>query len=307
MIKSFKSEKARLKVLHSYELVMKMWEADVTEHTIPSRYGTTHCYTAGKKNNPPLLLFHGVGDNSAVMWALNIKVLSSKYYCIAVDTIGGPGKSTPNEHFKKGLYNGPEWINEIIDFFKLERVYMAGVSNGAYMAYQYTTIHPERVIRTVCMEGGMIINPLMAMFRILLVMFPEILLPTNRNMLRILKKLSSPHSDVFDRYPLLAEHMILVMKAHNQLAMSPNQPAKYDREKGIAVRDKLYFLMGDHLRIVDKDFMAVMDDGQYNYKIIPKTGHGINFEQPEVIHEELFRFFSEVEKDIEKIASHAAL
>ncbi|MBH5317544.1 alpha/beta hydrolase [Paenibacillus sp. GSMTC-2017] len=298
MIKSFKSEKKRLQVLHSYDQVMKMWGTDVITHTIHSRCGTTHCTTAGNKNNPPLLLLHGVGDNSAVMWALNIKVLSSRYYCIAVDTMGGPGKTVPNEHFTKASFNTMDWLNEIIDYFKLDKIYIAGVSHGAYMAYQFTTMYSDRVWGAVCMEGGIITNPMKSMIRTMLLMFPQILLPTKRNMLNILKKMSSPHSDVFEKYPLLAEHMILVMKSHNQKAMFPHQIEKYDKEKGMAVRDKLYFLIGDHVKVLDKTFVILLEDGQYHYKIVPKTGHGINMEQPDDIHDEMFRFLLGHETDV---------
>lgn len=58
------------------------------ELDIATPYGTTHCITAGDKSLPPLLLFHGVGDNSAVMWLLNMKELARHFYCIAVETLG---------------------------------------------------------------------------------------------------------------------------------------------------------------------------------------------------------------------------
>lgn len=63
---------------------------------IDTTYGTTHVIACGNEDNPPLVLFHGVGDDSALMWNYNAKFLSEHYRIYAVDTIGGPGKSVPS-------------------------------------------------------------------------------------------------------------------------------------------------------------------------------------------------------------------
>jgi len=293
MMKVFKSEQARSKVLASYDALIAMWGVETASHQVPSRWGTTHCLTAGDKANPPLVLLHGVGDNSAIMWALNMKELSQRYFCIAVDTLGGPGKSVPNEQFVKGAFRQTEWLSGILDHFGYERVFMSGVSNGAYMAYHYTTVHPERIRRTMCLEGGIVTSPLKAMISTLLLMFPEILAPTERNMHRIVRRLIAPQSDVFDRHPILADHLVLLMKSHNQGAMFPHKVETYDEAQGAAVKDKLFFLLGDQFRVVTKHAADLIRRGQYAHRIMERTGHGINHERPEAVHEEMFRFLAE--------------
>ncbi|MFF2889062.1 alpha/beta fold hydrolase [Paenibacillus sp. NPDC057967] len=293
MMKVFKSEQARRKMLASYDELIAMWGVETVSHEVPSKWGSTHCLTAGDKGNPPLVLLHGVGDNSAVMWALNMKELSKRYFCIAVDTLGGPGKSVPNEQYTKESFRQTEWLSEVIDFFELDQVYMAGVSNGAYMAYHYTTVHPERIRKTMCLEGGIVTSPIKSMISTLLLMFPEILMPTERNMHRIVRRLSAPQSDVFDRHPKLANHLVLMMKSHNQGAMFPHKVETYDEAKGAAVKDKLFFLLGDQYRIVSKRTVDLIRRGQYAYRIMEHTGHGINHERPREVHEEMFRFLAE--------------
>ncbi|OMF23509.1 alpha/beta hydrolase [Paenibacillus sp. FSL H8-0548] len=292
-MKIFKSEKGKDQVLNSYNRLLEMWSTEFQEHDVETEYGTTHCITAGSKEKPPLLLLHGVGDNSAVMWALNINEISKHFYCIAVDTMGGPGKSVPNEKFRKNSFNQVEWINQIVDHFNIDNFHIAGVSNGAYMAYNYTTVNSSRVNKVVCMEGGMVTNPLKTMIQTLLMMFPEILLPTNRNLLKILKKLSSPVSKIFDEYPLLAEHLVHLMKNHNQQAMFVHKTVKYDESIGSAVKNKLYFLIGDHRIDIGKHFIEILDKGGFSYKVVPNAGHGINLEQPEIINNELIRFLKQ--------------
>ncbi|MFC3771771.1 alpha/beta fold hydrolase [Paenibacillus sp. GCM10012303] len=290
MVQVYKNESARKAVIESYNRILDMWEAPYEENDIQTSYGLTHCITSGDAGSPPLLLFHGVGDNSAVMWALNIRELSRHFYCIAVDTIGGPGKSVPNEKFNKQTFNPMKWIDQILDHFQINTVNIAGVSNGAYIAYHYTTVRCDRVRRAVCLEGGMVTSPLKSMVQTLLILFPEILIPTNRNLHKVLKKLSSPGADVFDRYPLLAEHLVLLMKSHNQQAMFVHKLEKYDPSKADAVKEKLIFLIADHNIRLKKDLMAVLNRDGFRYKIVPDAGHGINHEQPEIVHREIIGF-----------------
>lgn len=290
MIKVFKNDAGKEQVLSSYDRILEMWSTDFQEHDVKTKFGTTHCITSGSKESPPLLLFHGVGDNSAVMWMLNIQELSKHFYCISVDTIGGPGKSVPNESYTKQSFNQVEWINQIIDHFNIKTVNIAGVSNGAYIAYNYTTVSSNRVRKVICLEGGMVTKPLKVMIQTVLLMFPEILIPTQHNLLKVLKKLSSPNTDIFDKYPLLAEHLILLMKNHNQQAMFVHKLQKYDKEKGAAIKDKLYFLIAEHKINLKKDFVNILNDGGFHYKVIQNAGHGINHEQPAVINNEIIRF-----------------
>lgn len=290
MIKVFKNHKSMENVLASYNSLLKMWEVEYLEKDVDTTFGVTHCILVGKSEKPPLVLFHGVGDNSAVMWAPNIKKLSEHFFCIAVDTIGGPGKSIPNEKYDKKNFNQQQWINEIVEYFNLKSFNVAGVSNGAVMAFNYATRESARIQRVICMEGGIITNPLKSIISTLGMMFPEVLIPTKKNMMKIFKKLCSPNSGFIERYPEIAEHIILLMKSHNQKAMFAHTVEKYNRDMGIAVKDKLYFLIGGHMLKKRKDAIDVLNEGEYKYKIIPNAGHAINHEQPEIINNEIINF-----------------
>ncbi|NQX48201.1 alpha/beta hydrolase [Paenibacillus tritici] len=290
MIKVFKSASGKERVHSSYNELLSQWGTEHRESTITTKYGLTHCISSGNPLNPPLLLFHGVGDNSAVMWLLNMKELSRHFYCIAVDTLGGPGKSIPGERFNKRTFDQVDWMNGVADGLNLEHFYVAGVSNGAYMAFNYTVHEPRRVLKTVCMEGGMVTAPLKSMLHTLLMMFPEILVPTHSNLLKVARKLSSPASGFFDKHPEVGEHLVLLMKNHNQQAMFPHKLQPYDKEKAIAVRDKLYFLLGDYKLRHKKEFLGILEDGGFRYSVIPDAGHGLNHEQPERVNRELIDY-----------------
>lgn len=293
MISAFRNAKQEAKVLASYDEVLKLWEADYESRFIPTQYGSTHVLLFGDRSNPPLMLFHGVGDNSALMWALNSQALSEHFYCIAVDTLGGPGKSVPGERYTKKDFDAMSWLDEVREQLGLEQVYAAGVSNGAYIAYRYAAARPETVIKAVCLEGGMVESPLKSMLGTIAMMFPEMLWPTSRNLRNIVHKLSSPNSDVFRRYPLLAEHLVLLMQSHSQSAMFPHNPQKYASGEAASLRDKLYFLVGDHHAVVGRAFLRLLKREGLNYKVIPGAGHAINHEQPEAVHREIILFLED--------------
>lgn len=267
-----------------------MWDVEYTEKDVQTSFGKTHCILTGKTENPPLVLFHGVGDNSAVMWAPNIKELSEHFFCIAVDTLGGPGKSIPSEKYTKKHFSQQIWINEIADQFHLKIFNIAGVSNGAAMVFNYTTKESNKINKAVCIEGGIVTDPLKSFISTLGMMFPEALFPTKNNMLKILTKLCSPDSGFIERYPEIAEHLILLMKSHNRKAMFVHTIEKYNRDKGIAVKDKLYFLIGGHMVKKRNEVIKALNEGAYKYKIIQNAGHALNHEQPEITNNEIIDF-----------------
>lgn len=292
MIKVFKSKAGKEQVLRSYNELLGKWPSELQELDIETPYGTTHCITAGDRGNPPLFLFHGVGDNSAVMWILNIGELSRHFYCIAVDTLGGPGKSIPGALFNKRQFRQVDWINRVADGLGIEQFHIAGVSNGAYMAFNYTVNEPGRVLRAVCMEGGMVTAPLKSMIQTLMMMFPEILVPTRKNLLKVFDKLSSPESRLSERHPEVAGHVVLLMRNHNQQAMFVQQVQLYDKLQAAVVRDKLLFLIGDYKLHSKKEFTGTLEDGGFYYKVISGAGHGVNHEQPEHVNREIIQFLT---------------
>lgn len=285
----FKNAKKEEIVINGYNIFLQKWGVDYKETDIIGKYGLTHCIEVGDRNSKPLFLFHGVGDNSAVMWVLNIKELSKKYFCIAVDTLGGPGKSKPNTVFKNEFIQ-EEWINEIINHYKYEKIDMVGVSNGGYMAYNFCEKFSNKIGKIVCIEGGFILNPILVMMKTIGLMFPEILLPTRKNMIKILYKMSSPHSSCFQENGDIADYMIDVMTAHNQSAMFVHKIHKYNEEYGKLIKDKCLFLFGDYRLDINKDIIEIINRDGFTLKIIENAGHGLNMEQFQLVNREILNF-----------------
>ena len=130
-MKIYRTKKQQKIILETYDKLLNEWVCPFLEKDIATSYGTTHIIEAGKDGAPPLVLFHGVGDDSALMWIYNAAFLAEHFKLYAVDTLGGPGKSVPNGNYNAD-FDDTLWIDEILNGLKLDRAFFAGVSHGAY-------------------------------------------------------------------------------------------------------------------------------------------------------------------------------
>jgi pimeloyl-ACP methyl ester carboxylesterase len=238
-------------------------------------------------------MFHGVGDNSAVMWLPNIKELSENFYCIAVDTIGGPGKSIPNENYNK-QFDQVVWINEVIDDIDIKGINIVGISYGAYMAYNYFVKRPDIIRKVVCLEGGMALDSgkIKAILNVFKILFPEMLIPTKKNIIKVLSKIAYPNSDLFNKYPEAIEHMIMVMKCFNKSAMFYHNKDMYSKEEVLDIKDRIFFILGELKIFHSEELISTLKADAFHYKVINKSGHAINFEQPGKVCEEIIYFIN---------------
>lgn len=282
-MKVYKSEKAKKRVLDTYDQLLAMWNVDIKEEDIPTTYGTTHVILCGGENNPPLVLFHGVGDNSALMWLYNADALSRHFRIYAIDTLGGPGKSRPNEKYDNN-FDDIQWIDEVLDGLKLAKVYMAGVSNGAYLAQYYGIHRTERVMRMICMAGSVPVGDSGPLKNMLKIFLPEALFPTKMNTVKLLRKLSGKNSAVFTGNPVVMEHYRFLLKGFNNMAMRFHKVKNFNDEQVEMIREKTLYLIGEVDPFAVLGGKSMLLQYKMNARFFHDVGHGINHEIAEEIN-----------------------
>ncbi|MBP5601657.1 MAG: hypothetical protein J6X78_02920 [Treponema sp.] len=100
-MKVYRSEKQGQIIRQTYDELLKLWGCTILERDVETTFGITHIIEAGQDGAPALVLFHGVGDDSALMWIFNAAELSKHFKLYAIDTLGGPGKSVKgHKHFE---------------------------------------------------------------------------------------------------------------------------------------------------------------------------------------------------------------
>lgn len=219
-MKVYKSKEEQKKILQSYDKLLLQWGCDKSEYDIETIYGSTHVIECGDKNLPTLVLFHGVGDDSALMWIYNAAFLSKHFHIFAIDTIGGPGKSIPNENYNKD-FDDILWIDQVLNGLKIEKAFFAGVSNGGYLLQYYTLKRPQRVIKGISIASAVpagkrkgLIPPLFKIF------LPEALFPSDKNVLKLMKKICGKNCNVFTDNPDIMFHWKSLLQGFNNMAMS---------------------------------------------------------------------------------------
>lgn len=245
----------------------------------------------GEEASPPLVLFHGVGDDSALMWLYNAKELAKHFRVYAIDTMGGPGKSCPNENHTKN-FDCIKWLDVVFEKLHLERFYIAGVSNGAYITQHYGIMRTDKVIKMICMAGSVYLDngsPLKRMFKVFL---PEALFPTKKNLVKLIKKITGYNWQVFTNNSELMEHFTYLMRGFNLRAMTYHKMVYFNESQLNSICGKVLFLCGESDPLGDADIVRnSFDKYHLDYRFFPSVGHGINHEISEEINEIIIDYF----------------
>lgn len=96
----------------------------------------------GSQDNSPLIFLHGSWHDSS-QWLSVIQLLSTKYHCFAPDLLGFGESDAPNIHYSIDLM--VDCLAEYLKMLKLEKVYFAGHSLGAWIAASFALKYPEKV------------------------------------------------------------------------------------------------------------------------------------------------------------------
>ncbi len=288
MVKVYKSEKGKEAILSTYDVLLKKWGVDVEQKKVPTRFGSTHVILAGDEKKPPLMLFHGVGDDSAFMWIRNAKSLAEDFRIYAVDTMGGPGKSIPNENYDK-KFDLCNWIDDILNNLNIEKTHIAGVSNGAYMTQRYAAMRPERTNKIICMAGGLSQGDktpgILDMLKLMKIFFPEALFPTDKNMIKLINKLCGGNSDEYVRDKDIMAHWKALLKYFNQMAMNRHKLKLLNREMVQSIKDRALFIIGDKDPIAYSDAsISALQGAGLRYEVLKNAGHALNYEKPDIIN-----------------------
>jgi pimeloyl-ACP methyl ester carboxylesterase len=152
----YRSPAGKKEIMAFYDAVLARWPVAHETFTLPTRHGDTFIIASGEKSAPPMVLLHGSASN-AVSWIGDIVEYSQHFRAYAVDLPGEPGKSSEN----RPAWDGPdfaEWLEDILDGFKIQKASLLGISQGGWTALKFTTTRSERVTRLVLLAPGGVVQ-----------------------------------------------------------------------------------------------------------------------------------------------------
>lgn len=126
----------------------------VSDDPFRVEYRTVHGYRRAYRvagDGPPLLLIHGIGDNSST-WEPLIPLLAQKYTVIAPDLLGHGLSDQPRADYSVAAFaNG---MRDLLSVLSFDRVTVIGHSLGGGVAMQFCYQYPQMVERLVLVAAG---------------------------------------------------------------------------------------------------------------------------------------------------------
>jgi len=97
------------------------------------------------------------------MWTPNVSDFTKDYRVYAVDVMGQPGKSIPEEPIRNAS-DYVEWLAATLDELHLDRVSLVGMSYGGWLALTYAVAVPERIQKLVLLSPAASMLPIVRQF-----------------------------------------------------------------------------------------------------------------------------------------------
>jgi pimeloyl-ACP methyl ester carboxylesterase len=138
--------------LAAYDAVLARWPAGTTTSERVTAHGTTHVISYGPEDAPPVLLLPG-GGATATGWYATAAALGRTHRVHAVDLIGEPGRSVPDDgNPLRTADDLATWLTSLLDALDLRSARLVGHSYGAWIALRYALTAPARVDRLVLLD-----------------------------------------------------------------------------------------------------------------------------------------------------------
>ena len=301
---AFKTPEGEAAYLAAYDAAMKLWPVSYEEVEIPGRFGMTHVVVTGPKDARPLVLLHGYWATST-MWSSNIADFSKEYRVYAIDVMGQPSKSLPDEPIRDSA-DYVTWLTATLDALHLDRVSLVGMSFGGWLALTYAVAAPQRVEKLVLLSPGGLL-PIPGQFSLrgmLMVFFPTRL--TVNSFMRWLGFTNRPGET--DARPVL-ELMYLGAKHFRVPAETSRvMPVMFSDDQLRSMRVPTLLLMGDHEVICDPvtalaRARRLFPDVQG--ELVPRSSHDMCVSQHRVVDAQVLDFLSRKRTDDGQIAERS--
>lgn len=139
----YKSEEGKQILAQKYETYLETLPFKVEREYVETSYGKTHVLVAGPSHGKPLFIFQGGNCINPVTLSW-FAPLAEDYRIYAPDTIGHPGFSDENRMSGKD-HSFASWIEELMDYFQIERAAFIGPSYGGGIILRLATYLPEKI------------------------------------------------------------------------------------------------------------------------------------------------------------------
>jgi pimeloyl-ACP methyl ester carboxylesterase len=240
-------------------------------------------------------------------WEGQLRCFSHSHRCIAVNARGYPPSDVPKDPGAYDYRLFVEDVGAVLDHLGEDKAYVVGLSMGAYAGLHFGLRHPERTLGLVLASGGSgAPREEQADFRAQADLLAERLMSEGMEAVAPTLSLSPTRVQLQNKDPRgWAEF-------HGHLAEHSAEGSALTVRNYQGGRPSLYDFAAELAALAVPVLLAVGDEDEPCLEVnlylkrtiptaglwvVPKTGHGINLEEPAAFNDALQRFFAAVEQD----------
>ena len=288
----FKTDEGAQEYAEAYKDSLSLWPVPFESITVPTSYGIVHLIASGNEGAPPLILLH-MGAMSATMWYPNVEKLSKDFRVLAVDILNDLGKSIPTRPTRTKQSNAA-WMVELVNTLGVDKAFIVGASNGGWLAMNFLIQAPERVHSVALLAPAGVLEPLS--LRFYLTMLPVAIFPKESVLLFCTKPMASKD---FVGDKRMAKQMLVGLrnrKMASSFDLAPPRP--FSAKELCQIKSPVLLLFGE-LEMICNPHKALERARNtiphIEAELIPKVGHGLSQEKPEIVNARLLNFFKRKE------------
>ena len=254
----------------------------------------------------PIIFIHEFGGDQR-SWEPQVRYFSRRYRCITFNARGYPPSDVPEDISQYSQVRAVDDIRDVMDHFKIARAHIVGLSMGGFAALHFGMAYPDRALSLVVASAGYGAEKKFEDY------FKEV-------SLEVADQFESQGSESFSHtYGMAASRVPFLLKdpsgwsefrrmlgehsakgsAHTMRGVQAERPSLYDLE------DSLGKITSPTLVVVGDEDDHCLKPGIFlkraipacGLHVLPKTGHTINLEEPDLFNCGLAEFFAMVEED----------
>jgi pimeloyl-ACP methyl ester carboxylesterase len=260
-------------------------------------------YEEAGSGTPIVFVHEFAGD--ARSWEPQVRYFSRRYRCIAYNARGYPPSEVPADIERYSQARARDDIRAVLDALKIERAHVVGLSMGANATLHFGLSYPKRALSLTFAGGGYGSHPATrARFQqesranadtIRDKGIAHFVDTYGRGATRVQMQVKDPRA--FEEYlRQFGEHSARG-SINTLLGVQARRPSFYDRTAELAkLQVPLLILTGDEDEpSLEASLMVKRCAPMAALAVLPKSGHGINLEEPALFNRLLEDFLHRVE------------
>jgi pimeloyl-ACP methyl ester carboxylesterase len=294
----FKSKNGEAEYMAAYDRLLQLWPVPYEPMDITNRFGRTHLVACGPKGGPALVLLHGYLA-TLNMWLPNIADLSKDYRVYALDVMGQPGKSIPDQSAPiRSRADFVAWLTATLDALQVDRAHLMGMSYGGWLTLNYAIAAPERLTKIALLSpaGSFLRNTRRFTVRAMAaVFFPKrFVVESFVHWLTYKQNLGDPEIHRLDK--LMVDLMHLGMKHFRMQAETLGvEPLPFSDDELHALQVPALLLIGQQEVIYDPALAlgrAQQLIPNLQAELVPRASHDMSYGQHEVVDALVLKHFA---------------